>query len=63
MRRELMAFAEQALQIFLGDVTVAGGDIHHQSRGAIGKSRKFAPRTRPAPPDGIANQSFHDLPI
>jgi hypothetical protein len=63
MRRELMTFAEQTLQIFLGDVTVTGRNVHHKTRRAILRRLTVLHRNRPAPPDGIANQPFHDLPI
>src|SRR5439155_20511644 len=59
VRRQLMASAEQTLQIFLSHMTVAGGNIHHQARRAIRKCRRLRPWACPAPFDRVAHEAFH----
>ena len=55
-RRQRPALAEQPLQVFLRDVTVAGGDVDHQ------RVRPAVPLT-PAPlPSGERGNSFSPLP-
>ena len=63
VRRQLVADAEQALEIGLRHMAMPGRDIHHQlGRSRLAVALRLAIGLQPVP-QGVAHQPFHHAPV